>query len=118
MLTCGLAADPFKQIQALFVETNNLHLRSTLLQFADQLIERTDAALIPDVSSRHVNGDLTGVVMHVKSLHEIDLADEEQLTGHHVTAQVGRDIHRFHPDHLGHLAAEQDAGQGHTGDHA
>ena len=105
MRTLGLAADPFKQIQALFLEANNLNLRSTLLQFADQLVEGPDAALIPDVSTRHVNRDLTGVVMHIESLHEIDLADEEQLTGHHITAQVGGDIHRFHTDHLGHLAA-------------
>ena len=58
------------------------------------------------------------MVMHVEPLEEIDLADEKQLTGDAITAVICRNVFSLYANHLGHLAAEQQCGKGHTRQHA
>ena len=67
---------------------------------------------------REVDADPLGMIMQIKSLDEIDRADKKQLTDHPVVAFLSTDLIRFHPDHLGNFAAEQNAGQGNTGQHS
>ena len=49
--------------------------------------------------------------MNVKSLKKIDLADEKQLPGDDVAAHLLIHINSINTNHLGYLAAEQDACQ-------
>ena len=53
------------------------------------------------------------MLVHIKSLEEINLADKEQRG--HIAAGIGAHLFDINTNHLGHLAAEEDGRQRHTG---
>ena len=58
------------------------------------------------------------MLVQLKALAEVDAADEEQLTADAVDAVLAAAELAADLDHLGHLAAEEDPRQGHTGEQA